>query len=61
MEQNEENKSFVLTCDLTDVLTCRPGHQMGLRAVASCAVTDLKRRYDVTTTLPTRQATYEIK
>ena len=46
MEQNEDNKSSVLTCDLADLLTRRPGHQMSLGAVTSCAVTDPKHRYE---------------
>ena len=61
MEQNEEIKTSVLSCDSTDLLACRPGHQMGLRAVASCAATGPTHRYDVNTTLPTLATTLEME
>ena len=61
MEQNEQIKTSVLSYDMTDLLARRPGHQMGLRAVAHCAATGPTHRCDVYTTLPTLTTTLEIE
>ena len=61
MEQNEEIKTSVLSCDLTDLLAHRLGHQIGLRDVTSYATTGPTHRYDVSTTLPTLATTFEIE
>ena len=61
MEQNEEIKTSVLSYDVTDLLAHRPGHQMGLRAVASiCAAAGSTHRYDVNTTLTTTTLQMEL-
>ena len=61
MEQNEGIMTSVLSYDVTDLLAHRPDHQMGLRAVASCAATGSTHRYDVNTTLPTLATTLEME
>ena len=56
-----EIKTSLLSYDVTDSIARRPGHQMGLMAVASCAATGLTHRYDVNTTVPTLASTLEME